>query len=628
MSIMENLNKIKSAVFGKDVRQAIYDAIKEAYDDASSNGNANMEVSIARGTEPNLNSRLDKIQEVGEKNTTELAEKLTKGEVSVLDIDKNKGKLDQTYMSEEFLQQMAGNTPINAIPAEYSLTTKQLAFIPVLGEIGKNLFNKDTVEKDKFVAWHNGVVGSPLDGSTDYNASDWIRVQPNTTYTLKSIHQTAFYDADKVYISGIDTISTSPHTFTTPANCYYMRTTVKDAYLNTQQLELGSVSTSYESYQLTLKENSVKGTHIKEGEISKSKLNFDPFEPAKKSVNLFNKIAITQDRYVAWQSGALATNTSYVASDYIAVEPSTDYSFSNRFQMAWYDVNKVYISGNLFATMGEGPGSVNSPSGAYFLRTSVLKTDLDVFQVEKGSILSEYEPFGVDFISESQLESKVKIKLNQAITNNFTDKTANFIGDSITFGYESGTGSRVAKPYPTIVKELLGLSSINNYGINGSTIAGDTATSKGYEPIVERYIDMSDNADFVIVAAGTNDFGSDRRVPLGTITDTVNTTFYGALNNLCEGLVNKYLNSTIFFTTPLKRTTMTNAEGLNLEQFANAIKEVCAKYSIPVLDLYNVSGFHVNVTSFKDLYAPDGLHGTQAWYEIQGRKVAHFIKAV
>ena len=51
----------------------------------------------------------------------------TGGEITVSQINKNKGKLDQTYMSEEFLQQMAGTTPIHAVPAQESVVTSMLA---------------------------------------------------------------------------------------------------------------------------------------------------------------------------------------------------------------------------------------------------------------------------------------------------------------------------------------------------------------------------------------------------------------------------------------------------------------------------------------------------------------------
>lgn len=59
---------------------------------------------------------------------TSIGNKMDRGEsIKVSQIDKNSGKLDQTYMSEEFLRQMAGNTPINAIPADGSLTTSKYA---------------------------------------------------------------------------------------------------------------------------------------------------------------------------------------------------------------------------------------------------------------------------------------------------------------------------------------------------------------------------------------------------------------------------------------------------------------------------------------------------------------------
>ena len=58
-NITNHLNKIKTAIYGKDVRESIHDAIKEVYDDASINhDNANMEVKLARGVHDTLNDRL------------------------------------------------------------------------------------------------------------------------------------------------------------------------------------------------------------------------------------------------------------------------------------------------------------------------------------------------------------------------------------------------------------------------------------------------------------------------------------------------------------------------------------------------------------------------------------------
>lgn len=96
-----------------------------------SSGDSNAEVVQARGGKPTLNDRLDSI-EYEKASRTELSEglakKMTRGEsISVEQIDKNSGKFDETYMSEEFLQQMAGNTPIHGVPADGGVTTQKLA---------------------------------------------------------------------------------------------------------------------------------------------------------------------------------------------------------------------------------------------------------------------------------------------------------------------------------------------------------------------------------------------------------------------------------------------------------------------------------------------------------------------
>lgn len=76
MSIQNYLNQIKSAVFGKDVRQSIHDAIKQCYDDASiDHDNANMEVKLARGSHDTLNERFTSVEENIKNNSEQLDNK-------------------------------------------------------------------------------------------------------------------------------------------------------------------------------------------------------------------------------------------------------------------------------------------------------------------------------------------------------------------------------------------------------------------------------------------------------------------------------------------------------------------------------------------------------------------------
>ncbi|MFV6579631.1 hypothetical protein ACNPHY_26700, partial [Klebsiella pneumoniae] len=67
-------------------------------------------------------------------------------------------------------------------------------------------------------------------------------------------HQTAFYDANKVYISGVLAlgIRTTPRTLTIPAGAVYVRMTVANTVLDTTQFEKGSESTPYQAYSLYL----------------------------------------------------------------------------------------------------------------------------------------------------------------------------------------------------------------------------------------------------------------------------------------------------------------------------------------------------------------------------------------
>lgn len=74
-NITNYLNKVKTAVYGKDVRGAIHDAIKQVYDDASVNhDNANMEVKLARGTHNTLNDRLDNVDEIQAQTNAQLSD--------------------------------------------------------------------------------------------------------------------------------------------------------------------------------------------------------------------------------------------------------------------------------------------------------------------------------------------------------------------------------------------------------------------------------------------------------------------------------------------------------------------------------------------------------------------------
>lgn len=117
---------------------------------------------------------------------------------------------------------------------------------------------------------------------------------------------------------------------------------------------------------------------------SKDNLNYTKATPSQ---NLFDKTTVTLGKYVRWNNGLLGTSANESASDYIPVKPSTQYTKENIDQLAFYDVSKVYISGE------SAVSTMVSPVGAAFVRISVLQTSLDTQQFVEGFVLPIYNTY-------------------------------------------------------------------------------------------------------------------------------------------------------------------------------------------------------------------------------------------
>lgn len=153
----------------------------------------------------------------------------------------------------------------------------------------------------------------------------------------------------------------------------------------------------------------------------------------------------------------------------------------------------------------------------------------------------------------------------------------------------------------------------SNAAIGGCTIAnfgGVGTPSKTRDPIVERYAtDLNASADICIVAAGTNDWWYSW-ADIGTDSDNETTTFKGALRVLCEGLMDIYGDKPIVFLTPIKRgdAGKKNKYGKTLEDYANAIIEVCQQYDIDVIDLYHTCPLDPSVPEQQALFFDGNLN--------------------
>jgi hypothetical protein len=213
----------------------------------------------------------------------QLAEKLSKGDVAVSDIDKNKGKFDQTYMTDGFLQQIAGTAPINAVPADYSITTKKLAFDPVIGTPSKNLFDKSTAINESWLLSTTGAVFS----APDYFASQPIPVTPGATYSISPISgntRVVFYDTNNALLALHD----NKNTFAAPANAAYARLGNGNATLNTTQFEKNATPTAYAPFGATL-----DGSQLAPNSVTHKEISF--FAPPERLYSF-------KDAWIAWEN--------------------------------------------------------------------------------------------------------------------------------------------------------------------------------------------------------------------------------------------------------------------------------------------------------------------------------------
>lgn len=215
-------------------------------------------------------------------------------------------------------------------------------------------------------------------------------------------------------------------------------------------------------------------------------------------------------------------------------------------------------------------------------------------------------------------------------------KVINFLGDSITQGVGA---SCKENNYVNQTKEILGLAAANNYGISATRIAPRSEIRDANIDnrwFVTRVPEMDPDADGIVVFGGTNDFGHGD-APLGSLSDVGEATFYGAMKNLCEKLIEKYPGKPIVILTPLHRLSENNILrdgdkkmplGHPLGDFAQAVREVAAYYSLPVLDLWAVSGMQPAVPVIKEKFMPDGLHPSDAGHRLLAERLAGFLNAL
>lgn len=204
--------------------------------------------------------------------------------------------------------------------------------------------------------------------------------------------------------------------------------------------------------------------------------------------------------------------------------------------------------------------------------------------------------------------------------NATTNLNAGFLTDSF------GVHLSVDKDYIDYLKiylERKGYNlNINRDSIGGTQITKRVGRTDSFSERIDNF--KGTNDDFLIIQGGTNDWGAGN--PLGTIDDTNPETFMGALNYLITTANADFPQIQLYFAAPIYRWDddstkpgKENSVGYTIDQYIDAMKQVCAKYNVPCIDLKAETGIYPWQNGETTLV--DRLHPTELGHQRIARAI-------
>ena len=193
-----------------------------------------------------------------------------------------------------------------------------------------------------------------------------------------------------------------------------------------------------------------------------------------------------------------------------------------------------------------------------------------------------------------------------------------FLGDSTVCGYEDKNGDRIYS-YVHFFQQRRS-ADVTNVAIGGATYSSRHMYNITYQ--LDHLDDIS-SYDVAFFQFGINDFS--RAFPIGRV-DSMNTyELCGAMNSAIKRLQNRgvecYCILPFYYRSQFDR--IKNESGLYFEQYLDAIKQVCERNHVTIID-FNTA-FGIDGTNFWDYYI-DNVHPGGILQQRAGEYLDEFMR--
>lgn len=234
------------------------------------------------------------------------------------------------------------------------------------------------------------------------------------------------------------------------------------------------------------------------------------------------------------------------------------------------------------------------------------------------------------FIESSDISHEPKnaydrtLEINRADKKCIADNQYNFsqvkiacLGDSITAASNLEEEENYKQySYPSVLKDLLGAKEVYNLGIGGSSVGRYWS-----EPFVERYTDIPEDTDIIIVMGGSNDGFCADEEEFGNLEERTPGTFCGDLDELMRGIKENYPDAEVFFASPMAISMhgalMSSREDLlPQEYYVAAIKTLSEAYGFKFINLYDTAFLDTYDENIVNEFVPDTVHGNHEGYSM------------